>query len=202
MRLEIRENKIINLDEIKSFVNKTDNVFELREFLINIKDFDKVYEEIKEIKRVIILKTLIEKPKGYIEISENECLRLIKTLFTTGKITKRETKDLHIYIENILDKYEREVITKVESDLLEMYMFYLKDINTKPIKGEKIYIMRYDDKIYAEEKKLKEQKIKEEAKQKKLSKENSSKGIVTSALILEATIILGMILSLLLLAKR
>ncbi|MDD4706001.1 MAG: hypothetical protein PHS24_02145 [Bacilli bacterium] len=212
----IKENKIINLNEIISLIKQindeeliTDYLNEIVEY--NDDSFDKI-DGLDKIKDTLILKLNDLKGKEDLKperlfISENEYIRLLEILYKGENINAENIGDLYTLTDVLLLKMSKGRLSYDQQNILDTYIYYLKDkFEDKGLSKKEDWILNKYNKIVAQKQAdLEKEHFNEDIRIKQLKfkeKQDSTRGAITSVAVLEVTILLGLLISVLALANN
>lgn len=212
----IKDNNIINLHEIIEMIKVNSNEEFLEDYLIEIEDFENnssnVIKDLNNIKISLISRLSEIKIKEFNEfenkfISENEFNRFLGMLYSGDKLTEENLKDLYSYVNASLVDMEQESLDYDKQNSLDIYIYYLKDkMQNNELNNEENKILsHYEEIIIKINQEIEKENLNEINKGKVLkliSKENSTRGAIVTVVILEVTILLGILISVVALAKR
>lgn len=212
----IKDNNIINKNEIINIIKKNLNEEFLEDYLLEIEDYENnssnIINGLSNIKENLLsrLNEIKVNKLNAIEnklISENEFNRFLGMLYSDDKLTKENYQDLYLYVNTLLINMQEENLEYDKQNSIDIYIYYLKDRKQNDLLNEEEnnILKKYKNIIIKKNQQLENQKKSETDKIKKLkllSKQNSTRGAIISVVILETTILLGILISIIALAKR
>lgn len=210
----IKDGKIINLNEIITFINQIDDKELLNDYLIEITEYKDLnpnqVEDFNQIKEAAVqrLNQLKAPPsKEILLISNYEYIRILAKLYKGEEITAKNNEDLYLLTDILLQSMSRGIITKDSQGMLDTYIYYLKDKreNQGLNHRENNFIKHYDYNVSQNQKRKENEYRKEDIKIKELKfkqKQENTRGAIISVAVLEITILLGIFISVLALANN
>lgn len=210
----IVDSKILNIDIIlKEIRNNKDGIL-LNEYLIEIKDYLRNNSHVSDFNQIVdsLIRQLdlINNPSKLEDnlISESEFNRLVAILYSGDNLPSEMIKDFYLFVDDVLNEMKNGTMNYDRQNSLDIYIYYLKDkkiggtLYPKEVRILDSYDNIIDSKL-AREREREANSLEKEAIELKLKyKENSRKGMIISVVVLEATILLGILVSVIALAKR
>ena len=210
----IEKNKIINSNEIISFIKRINDEELIIDYLNEIKEYNNdsfnVLEGLDKIKDTLISrlnKIKVTEIKEELPISENEFKRILYILYNGKKISEETSKDLLAFVDILLSEMNKGNLDKDKQNMLDYFICYFKDKleNIGLSNKESIIINKYNDIIAEKQANLEKAYREENIRIKKLKfkeKQESTRGAIVTVAVLEVTILLGILISVLALANN